>query len=398
MTFLRYRSLCLEDVHASKNSVVHLGLAHWKVLFTLLSLEHFHPPDFHHPQWNCCKLLSLILYQSMLSKMSDSVRSELTAHALQDHDLEPTEVHSTEANETAFSANQAIMTESSEPKLTLAADMIHSEEEVRSSALKLATAADLGLLEEDLPSNAQDFGRFPFDSHNPRKQAQHIVALCTVQMYNRKRGITSTEKQNIFNILQSLNSIGKLTAIDSSLNIRGMLSNILGETSRPTEPYEYPEPLQRNAAIIRERLDSEVATEMALSHSMSPEPDPERVGRKRRRRPSESQPQTQRPLPVDDPTFKHIMRGIFISEGSRRVYSLDWETRPPPRDCDVVGHNGVTIGQWWPLRACVRRDGAHGAIMAGIAGGATTGAYSIVISSILLLYFPWFQSSNQTYR
>jgi hypothetical protein len=31
----------------------------------------------------------------------------------------------------------------------------------------------------------------------------------------------------------------------------------------------------------------------------------------------------------------------------------------------VIGHNGLTIGDWWPLQICAMRDGAHGEMEAG---------------------------------
>ena len=166
-----------------------------------------------------------------------------------------------------------------------------------------------------------------------------------------------------------------------ALNIRGILLNLLGETAINVKPYEYPEPLQRNALIILERLDTEVAAEAELEQSkFSPEPDfaPE----PKRRRKSKSQPPASESsrLALEDSRVKHVMRGIVMTEGSRRTYLLDRNYRPGPRDCKIVGNNGLTVGDWWPFRICALRDGAHGAIQAGIAGSSQTGAYSVVVS------------------
>lgn len=51
------------------------------------------------------------------------------------------------------------------------------------------------------------------------------------------------------------------------------------------------------------------------------------------------------------------------------------------KSCNVVGGNGLINGQWWPLRVCAFRDGAHGELEAGIHGQADKGAYSVVIAS-----------------
>ena len=245
--------------------------------------------------------------------------------------------------------------------------------------LKPAAATDLGLEDEEVPTCFQAFSSFGFDPRAPTRQAWRIVALCTVGMINRKRSITHTETKAIFNILKSLSLFDQFTSdMDASLNIRGMLSSILGETPRPTAPYEYPELLQRNAAILRARLDREVAIEPSLS----PEPltSPTQPNPRKRGRPSTAQDAV--PIPIDNPTINKVMRGIVIVEGKRRGYKLDQNAEPPPRSCDVVGHNGLTVGQWWPRRICALRDGAHGSSMGGIAGSANTGAYSIVVSSM----------------
>lgn len=44
------------------------------------------------------------------------------------------------------------------------------------------------------------------------------------------------------------------------------------------------------------------------------------------------------------------------------------------------GHNHLHNGQWWPLQICLVRDGAHGAMQAGISGIVGEGAVSIVVA------------------
>lgn len=50
------------------------------------------------------------------------------------------------------------------------------------------------------------------------------------------------------------------------------------------------------------------------------------------------------------------------------------------RSANVRGHNGLTVGDWWPYQICALRDGAHGSMMGGIAGSKESGCYSIIIS------------------
>jgi hypothetical protein len=45
------------------------------------------------------------------------------------------------------------------------------------------------------------------------------------------------------------------------------------------------------------------------------------------------------------------------------------------------GHNGFSIGHWWPMLKAVHRDGAHGSSIDGISGTVNEGgAWSIVVS------------------
>lgn len=79
-----------------------------------------------------------------------------------------------------------------------------------------------------------------------------------------------------------------------------------------------------------------------------------------------------------------ILRGIVVTKtvndkgAKRTTYSIQ-NPYPAKRSANVPGSNHLQNGQWWPLRICALRDGAHGAIEAGISGQAGSGAYSIVL-------------------
>ncbi len=83
-----------------------------------------------------------------------------------------------------------------------------------------------------------------------------------------------------------------------------------------------------------------------------------------------------------------LLRGIEINSGKlangqkRTSYQID-PKYPFKKPANVFGHNGIVNGQWWPLRVCAIRDGAHGALEAGIYGesGKEKGAYSIVVGA-----------------
>src|SRR5271170_7223349 len=73
------------------------------------------------------------------------------------------------------------------------------------------------------------------------------------------------------------------------------------------------------------------------------------------------------------------MHGIKFKRGRNgmKVYTLD---KAYQRPANVFGHNGLKVGNWWPMQICALRDGAHGSRMGGIAGKANIGAYSVIIS------------------
>jgi hypothetical protein len=94
---------------------------------------------------------------------------------------------------------------------------------------------------------------------------------------------------------------------------------------------------------------------------------------------SELEATTVRPPPPHHPIFgtEGIMHGVALKVGARRKdYILD--SRYPKRDAKVYGHNGLQVGDWWPMQLLALFHGAHGARMGGIAGNAETGAYSVV--------------------
>lgn len=72
-----------------------------------------------------------------------------------------------------------------------------------------------------------------------------------------------------------------------------------------------------------------------------------------------------------------LLRGVDLNQtvkrsaagGSRgtkrtRTYKLE-DGYVFKKDPQVEGHNGLFVGQWWPLQICALRDGAHGELEAG---------------------------------
>ncbi|KAK8086664.1 hypothetical protein PG994_001638 [Apiospora phragmitis] len=81
-----------------------------------------------------------------------------------------------------------------------------------------------------------------------------------------------------------------------------------------------------------------------------------------------------------DPLFgtTGIMHGVILTRNhaGRRVYML--KPRLLHQSSKEFGHNGLSVGQWFPMRLAALHHGAHRASQAGIYGSQKTGAFSIV--------------------
>ena len=115
----------------------------------------------------------------------------------------------------------------------------------------------------------------------------------------------------------------------------------------------------------------------------SEEPQP-----KRRRKSISSKPKDETDAPTaklllpprNHPIFgEHgIAHGVAIKRGKKRDYVLD--RRFTQREAKVYGHNGLSVGTWFPVRMVALFYGAHGSTQGGISGNTQTGAYSIVVA------------------
>ncbi|KAL8785012.1 MAG: hypothetical protein Q9213_003605 [Squamulea squamosa] len=78
----------------------------------------------------------------------------------------------------------------------------------------------------------------------------------------------------------------------------------------------------------------------------------------------------------------HLLRGVITTQNLNdkkcKSYSIE-RSYPFLASANFVGGGDLINGQWWPKRVCALRDGAHGAIEAGIYGETGKGAYSIIV-------------------
>lgn len=83
----------------------------------------------------------------------------------------------------------------------------------------------------------------------------------------------------------------------------------------------------------------------------------------------------------DHPVFGNsgVMRGINIRlNKTRKITSYFLDKSQKRKRADVIGHNGLTVGDCWPYMICLVRDGVHGSPQGGIYGTEVSGAYSVV--------------------
>ncbi|KAM3417214.1 hypothetical protein BST61_g5474 [Cercospora zeina] len=90
--------------------------------------------------------------------------------------------------------------------------------------------------------------------------------------------------------------------------------------------------------------------------------------------------------PADHPIWGKdgIMHGLALRLKSDGSFSkaLNPLYENEKRDPKVHSHNGIEVGQWYPIRLAAVFAGAHGASQAGISGSNGTGAYSVVVSGL----------------
>lgn len=75
-----------------------------------------------------------------------------------------------------------------------------------------------------------------------------------------------------------------------------------------------------------------------------------------------------------------IMHGIAVHKhDGKKNNLLDPRYEHRKRDARNYGHNGLTVGQWFPIQLVALFNGAHGSAQGGIHGDKANGAFSILV-------------------
>lgn len=235
------------------------------------------------------------------------------------------------------------------------------------------------------PHSFSEFFKMTFDPENKNKGPHKIIGALTVNLQKSGYRLTSKDHDIVVNMMRALSHVCSLPLTGDKGSKREfelvdwILLTLKGECPMAKRPYIFPDDIQEQAAIVTLMLEHlpRQATPLPVTPPMSPPPIPpsRHTGPSRKRL-----VRNQRPF-ADNPFTTALMRNINVTGGGGgqpRAYAIRNLTEKRP--WNVVGHNGMSVGQWWPFRACIIRDGAHGASQGGIDGGEKSGAYAIVVA------------------
>ena len=201
--------------------------------------------------------------------------------------------------------------------------------------------------------------------------------------------MSSEQRTNITDFLYSLARFDDMTPMIAECSgLKLILCCMMGEDVRGKR-YRLPDPFPELFRDAWNRFEGMNwgATAAEEDAPMADAPDnTAQTASNLPRRTMHSTPQRTSAAPHRRPVATHpiygtngIMRGILQYKSKhKKEYAIEKSFNK--RDAHVRGHNGIAVGEWWPMQLCAIRDGAHGARIAGISGTADAGVYSVVIS------------------
>jgi hypothetical protein len=240
--------------------------------------------------------------------------------------------------------------------------------------------------------------------------------LCKIDSSGKARtGLTTAQCHEVIAFIEALSSLhGVTTDLVKKIGIKEILAIILNGPEKPNRfEFDFPEEVRDVArqawnhfrsGLWGERADRNTFgydSESEGTQATSTDTSTHRIPSVNLRSGANGPTSTRRPSP-DDPIYgtNGIMRGILREKGPNRkeyrfgtsdtfgtfegvnILTQLLDPEFPRRSYRVFGHNGLSIGDWWPMQICALRDGAHGVKMGGIAGTADEGAISIVVSGM----------------
>ncbi|KAK5747094.1 hypothetical protein LTR17_000226 [Elasticomyces elasticus] len=213
--------------------------------------------------------------------------------------------------------------------------------------------------------------------------------------------ITKPWSDQIDELLGWLETAAQMTP---DLKQRLKLDIVLSLIFRKPE-YHFPRSIADRAETLYERFDSahwgapitvksegsDAGTDSDIMMSDDPEMSTTRVPRRPRQHSTLDSLTVSKMVklpPADHPIWgiRGIMHGVartitIKKDGTKRYWTKsDPRYLSEKRNPNTHGHNGITVGTWFPRQLVAILRGAHGALQAGICGSEESGAYSIVSS------------------
>ena len=232
----------------------------------------------------------------------------------------------------------------------------------------------IGLVDVPVPTTFDELLKHKFYPTQGSKTHQAVIVGYVLKL-RRNESLKIAEQQVTYDMMKTFHSLQEYPT-DRENSIKFILDAIMGDCGGQPLPYAFPDPLPNLAAVtlahIDDLLDYEVEEDNADESSPPPGPSS-----KKRKNPASAQTAT--PAQVQPLNRSSQAVATFMGNLDRTRSGYKLADKRLAVNCKVRGHNGLTIGQWWPFRACALRDGAHGASQAGIAGDQF-GCQSIVIN------------------
>lgn len=246
----------------------------------------------------------------------------------------------------------------------------------------LSRARDLGLKDNEVPTDPAAIlthrYHYQYTSYTPSR----IIAAYISRLSNSKV-LEERDCQVVYDILKSLSQLTNITiAVERALDIRFMLNGIMGEKPLRNRPYSFPHPFPADAATILDHVEQEMGYEEIVPKDDSPPPPTSPVAPNKKRKRSTTSPLAtakrqnvnRQNINPNAREYNGILRNLLITPTGFAI-----KDKSLAISCHRFGENGLKVGDWWPFQVAAVRDGAHGASMAGIAGGQNDGAKSIVV-------------------
>ena len=290
---------------------------------------------------------------------------------------QPTASKDVDLQEDSIPIHSSIATDDEMKAESANTDTVHTLE---AQEVTLPGAESVGLVERGVPSNPHKILTFCYHPKYTSTKPNRIIAVYVAKL-SRPVELELHDRQATYDVLKSFSMLTTITpAIEKALDMKLILNSILGENPLKKRPYNFPEPFPGIAAEIMERVQEELGFEEEPAETTPPAPEPvsTKKSKKRKRRSESPRPpaRSNKRTNIDPnaPEFGGMLHNLLPTATGFRIKDISQAI-----DCKQWGENGLQVGAWWPFQHCAVRDGAHGAPVGGIAGGAFDGAKSIVV-------------------